>query len=49
MARRIGAQDQINLAKKAKIQPIMMSPTENPIPKMKKMSFQSELDDLPHR
>jgi len=49
MARRIGAQDQVNLAKKAKIQPIMMSPTENPIPKTKKIFFQSELEDLPHR
>jgi len=49
MARRIDAQDQVNLAKKAKIQPIMMSPTENPIPKTKKLFFQSELEDLPHR
>jgi len=40
MAHWVGTQGQVNLAKKSrKHAPIMMSPTENPKPKIKKLFF----------
>jgi len=36
MARWVGAQGQVNLAKNAKTRPLATSPTQNPKPKTKK-------------